>query len=106
MKSIEEICVQVSDTKETDQQGLTPLQLAAVMCNKGLAVGVESAKLKSIDIIFAHNDNDVMHAVTFLTLLGAPLRTQPVHIVISAPAHCQLYFLRTCKLVALFKYFK
>ena len=39
-----------------------------------LVVGVETAKLKSANIISYVTHNDVMHAVVLLVLSGAPLR--------------------------------
>ena len=40
----------------------------------GLVIGVETAKLKSANIISYVTHNDVMHAVVLLVLSGAPLR--------------------------------
>ena len=68
-----------------------------------LAVGVETAKLKSANIISCTTHNDVLHAVALLAPTGTPLH-KAVHVASLTLAHCQFYFLQICKLMALFKY--
>ena len=61
-----------------------------------LAVWVETAKLKSANIIFACNmltRNDVMHAVALLAPPAPLYAAVHVYVASSALAHCQLYFL-------------
>ena len=55
-----------------------------------LAVGVETAKLKSANIISYATGNDIMHAV-FLALSSIPLVA--AHVASLALARCQFYFL-------------
>ena len=68
-----------------------------------LAVGVETTKLKSANIISCTTHNDVLHAVALLAPTGTPLH-KAVHVASLTLAHCQFYFLQICKLMALFKY--
>ena len=53
-----------------------------------LAVGVETAKLKSANISFLATDDDVMNVVALLVSSGTPI-TQAVH----ALARCQFHLL-------------
>ena len=57
-----------------------------------LAIGVETTKLKSANIISCTTHNDVLHAVALLAPTGAPLH-KAVHVGSLTLAHCQFYFL-------------
>ena len=57
-----------------------------------LAVGVETAKLKSANIISCTTHNNVLHAEALLAPPGAPLH-KAVHVASLTLAHCQFYLL-------------